>query len=116
MSIDPLTFRLEQYARMARLLKLMPASVLALLFIAGGVARSQTCDTLLGKTECGGSGAAVMSADRKFSNTPAGATGLSTQALGRGLSFDDDQPGMFGALTFGGRGATCSGPFRVRSC
>ncbi len=101
---------------MAPLLKIMTASLVALLCFGGDLARPQTCDTLLGKTDCGGGGAQVTGADRRPANTPATATGLSMQALGRGLSFDDDQPGMFGALTFGGRGASCSGPFRVRSC
>jgi len=39
---------------------------------------------------------------------------LSTLALGRGLSAGTAQTGMFGVVTFGGAGTTCSGPFRVR--
>jgi len=101
---------------MARLLNVLSALALAFL-AAGDVAQAQTCDTLLGKADCGGPGGGVTSAGGARSNSASGPTGFSTQALGRGLSVtDDDQTGMFGAITFGGRGTTCSGPFRVRSC
>jgi len=100
---------------MARSLNVLSAFTLAFL-AAGELAQAQTCDTLLGKADCAGSAGVGANAGRR-PNTPAGPTGLSTQALGRGLSVtDDDQVGMFGAITFGGRGTTCSGPFRVRNC
>ena len=101
---------------MTRMLNVIAAGVLSL-FAAGEVTQAQTCDTLLGKTDCAGSAAGPPSPSRSSGNTSAGMTGLSNQALGRGLSLaDDDVPGMFGALTFGGNGSTCSGPFRVRRC
>ncbi len=101
---------------MAPLLNVLSAFALAA-FAATNVAQAQTCDSLLGKTDCGGRTGGLTSAGGTGSNAPSGPTGLSTQALGRGLSVtDDDQAGMFGAITFGGRGTTCSGPFRVRSC
>ena len=101
---------------MARSLNVLLAFATLAFLAAGGVAQAQTCDTLLGKADCGGSAGDGTSPGRR-SNTPAGPTGFSTQALGRGLSVtDDDQTGMFGAITFGGRGTTCSGPFRVRNC
>jgi hypothetical protein len=101
---------------MVRTLNTIFAGALFLL-ATGVVAHAQTCDTLLGKADCGGPSGVPTSSNRTAPANAAGMTGLSNQALGRGLSLgDDDQPGMFGALTFGGHGTTCSGPFRVRRC
>ena len=94
----------------------------SLAFIAGS-AVSQTCDSLLGGANCGARPQASQQNGRiPPSYGPQGNTdwrlgsGSATGGIGSGLSSRDDQPATFGAITFGGSGRTCSGPFRSRDC
>jgi hypothetical protein len=73
---------------------------------------AQTCGSLLGDVACGAPGAPA--AIPQSSGRQQG--GFSVQSLGRDLSPTQDAPAMFGAITFRGRGAECSGPFRMRQC
>jgi hypothetical protein len=94
------------------------ASVLVALsvsLIGADAGRAQSCDTLLGGRNCGAPGAAYPSVP-DMSSGSAGRTGLSVQDLGMASQMSGSQPAMFGAITFGGSGVTCSGPFRVRRC
>jgi len=98
------------------------ALVISLTLIAGA-AISQTCDSLLGGANCGAKPQNTqLNAQTSRSYSQPGnsdwrlGSGSAAGGLGSGLSGRDDQPGTFGAITFGGGGATCSGPFRSRSC
>lgn len=91
-------------------------SAAALLFFAGPVS-PQTCDSLQGSTNCniGAGKAQALPPDREsdWNFSHAGSRGFGTDLLtGR----RDDDAGLFGAVVFGGSGATCIGPFRSRKC
>src|SRR6478752_239964 len=97
--------------------------LLTSLTLIAGSAISQTCDSLLGGANCGAKPQSSRQIGRPSpSYAPQGnsdwrlGSGSSALGLGSGLSSRDDQPGTFGAITFGGGGATCSGPFRSRNC
>lgn len=91
---------------------------LAVLAVTGiAAADAQTCDSLLGGVNCGAS--SRTSTVTNLSYDRQGSLGTSAQGLGfdlSGGSSRDDQPAMFGSITFGGSGARCSGLFRTRDC
>jgi hypothetical protein len=96
--------------------------VVSLTLIVGS-AIAQTCDSLLGGANCGARPQnSQQNGQMSPSNTSRGnadwrlGSGSATGGLGNGLSSRDDQAATFGAITFGGGGATCSGPFRSRNC
>lgn len=92
----------------------VPAAACVVALAIAWPAVSQTCDTLIGGTSCGTRPAASPAVPPGGST---GGLGFSTQSLARDLSPRSEQPGMFGAITFGGAaGRWCSGPFRVRAC
>jgi hypothetical protein len=84
-------------------------------------ASAQTCDSLLGGAKCGASSGGQGGYYSRSSERQ-GKAGMSVQSLGFDLtggssaSVGGDKAGMFGAITFGGSGAKCSGLFRTRDC
>lgn len=90
--------------------RLLPLAMM--LSISIGSAAAQTCDTLLGGTNCGARSGSLNLASRDAT----GPGGLSVQSLGRDLSVSDDRPGYFAGITFQDGKATCSGLLRSRSC
>ena len=94
--------------------KRIAMSAAALLMVAGPVS-PQTCDSLQGNTSCNIGKGQALPPDREsdWNFSFAGSRGFGTDLLtGR----SDDDAGMFGAVVFGGSGATCLGPFRSRKC
>ena len=98
----------------------MNSRLTSILLIVGSIVGAtrgdaQICDTILGGTNCGApaSGASSLASER---GRPVGGAGFSTQDLVLAPQMSSSEPAMFGALTFGGSGITCSGPFRVRRC
>lgn len=76
-------------------------------------AMAQTCDTLLGASNCaapGSSSGVPNSSDRSS------ATRFSNRSLGMDLSSGGDNPGFFAGITISGGGVKCSGLFRSRDC
>ena len=96
--------------------------LLASVKLIAGPAISQTCDSLLGAPIAVADENSQQISRASPSYAPQGnsdwrlGSGSSVGGLGSGLSSRDDQPGTFGAITFGGGRATCSGPFRSRNC
>ena len=97
------------------------AIAVAAIVFSVGLVSAQTCDTLLGGANCGSKSLPQNDASRRnqdrgspvqpdwrFGNDPGG--------LGSDLGRGGDEPAVFGAITFSGRGTTCSGPFRSRAC
>lgn len=92
-------------------------TVSAVLAVAG-LANAQTCDSLLGKADCG------TKSRQGSASLPSGRgndwdfRGRSTSSgLGVDLSSTaSNDTATFGAITFGGGGTMCSGPFRSRRC
>jgi len=86
------------------------------------IANAQTCDSILGGANCGAARpggtslsstatSSKMGGDWDFGGRP------SSGGLGVDLSStSSSDTGFFGAITFGGGGTTCSGPFRSRRC
>jgi hypothetical protein len=94
----------------------MIASALSLPLFIGGVA-AQTCDSLLGNTNCniatGKTPTLPPDRESDWNFSYADGRGFGTDLLtGRG----NDDAAMLGGIVFGGGGATCMGPFRSRRC
>lgn len=111
----------------AVMMRIRPAAnslmLIGSLALIAGAAMSQTCDSILGGANCGANRQNTQQNNRVApSYVSRGNTdwllgsGSATGGLGSGLSSRDDQPATFGAITFGGGGAICSGPFRSRNC
>jgi hypothetical protein len=103
--------------RPQRLAHRFAIAVGAIVFSAGLVP-AQTCDTLLGAANCGSKSLPQNNAprDRGSSVQPDWRFGNDPGGLGTDLGRGGDEPAVFGAITFSGRGTTCSGPFRSRAC
>jgi hypothetical protein len=95
------------------------ASILAVALVASGLANAQTCDSLLGKTDCSAKPTrhgGTIQPSNVASDWNLGARSANT-GLGAELSSTaSNDRAIFGAITFSGGGTTCSGPLRSRRC
>jgi len=98
----------------ARLRRLMTA-----IFAVGlaASAHGQTCNTLTGGVNCGGSALGEASSLRSSgSGRPEQYRTFESPISDLGLAFGGDQPATFGAITFSGGSTRCSGLFRTTRC
>jgi len=93
---------------------------LAATIVAVGLAASahaQTCNTLTGGVNCGGSALGEASNLRSGgSGQPQQYRTFTSPISDLGLAFGGDQPTTFGAITFSGGSTRCSGLFRTTRC
>jgi hypothetical protein len=95
-----------------------PLRAIALLALGLALsAQAQTCNTLTGGVNCGGSTLNEASSVRSGgSGNPGQYRTFESPISDLGVAFGGDQPTTFGAITFGGGRAQCSGLFRTTRC
>src|SRR5690348_10648928 len=87
--------------------------------VAAGLANAQTCDSLLGKTDCGAKSVQQRGASPLSGSGNDWDFGRSSTSGGLGVDLSSSassDTAVFGAITFGGGNTICSGPFRSRRC
>jgi hypothetical protein len=91
------------------------AAVLALGLVAP--AHAQTCNTLTDSVNCGSPALGEASSLRSGgSGNPGQYRTFESPISDLGVAFGGDQPATFGAITFSGGNARCSGLFRTTRC
>jgi hypothetical protein len=93
----------------------LAAAILALGLAAS--ADAQTCNTLTGGVNCGGSTLGETPSPRSSgSGSPEQYRTFSSPISDLGVAFGGDQASTFGAITFSGGNSRCSGLFRTTRC